>query len=985
MRSRLPGGSANLLIASASLLTLALASAPALAADANSAPAQATSSDGQAQDDAIVVTGSRVAKEGFTAPTPVTVVGEALVQHQAAVRVTDVLNTLPSLRQTSSPSTVSQQQGGNYVQLRGLGSVRTLVLVNNRRFVSTTVNNLVDVNLIPTSLIDRIEVVTGGASAAWGSDAVAGVSNFILKKDVKGLVGSAQYGQSTHGDSREYALSLATGMDFGGGRGHVQLAGEYSKSYDYLFGTSRDWASRNWGYVVGPTATAGVGAGRYLRSGLTSPILAPGGTVISGSGGLLPVGNTLRGIQFGANGAILPFAYGTDGLGNTIENNANLQVGGQGSVVGSRQAMNSPLERYTLFGTVDYEVSDNVRFFAEASWGRSKSATDALDVFSPNAGLGINILTTNPYVPAALLAITPVGTTSYNIGRVNSELGRTILTGDNKTGRFVAGFDGSFGAGWKWNVYAGYGRSNNHSEIRNHLISANWRAAQDAVAGPNNTIICRINSTNPADIAITSAAGYAGAGASAGCVPVNPFGTNTITPQAAAYVMGTQVFDFHTGQTIAGASLSGEPFSTWAGPVAISTGLEYRRESLVGDSDPISKRSTVTFPAGGFNFGNPKPINGHYNVKEGFFEAAVPLLEANGRDAIALNGAVRLTDYSTSGTVTTWKLGGTIEPLPGLMFRATRSRDIRAPNNNELFLSTQTFVENVTDFGNGNAPVQAIRLVQGNPALKPEKADTTTIGVTLQPEVIPGLRVALDYYDIRVKGVIGSLTAQQILNFCYGQGGFTKDASYCNFVNRNPDGSLKNVVATNFNLQGLKTDGLDFELAYSRPLGNGRIAVRFLANYLHSLVIDQGTGLANAVIDRAGEAAQNGFNGVPNGSPKWRHTFNVDYSSGPLDVFAQWRLVGSGVYDVTLQSTTPGLNTYIEDNRIPAVSYFDLAVSYKLIDNGDRKLELFLRGDNILDKDPPIVIQGGINPIANSGSFYDLVGRRITGGIRFKY
>lgn len=978
MRNRLPERSGKVLVASASLLALALTS-PALAAEGDAGKDKAD------EGETIVVTGSRVAKEGFVAPTPVTVVGDALVQHQAAVRVTDVLNTLPALRQTSSPSTVSQQQGGNYVQLRGLGSVRTLVLVNNRRFVATTVNNLVDVNLIPTSLIDRIEVVTGGASAAWGSDAVAGVSNFILKKDIKGIVGSAQYGQSTRGDSREYALALAGGLDFAEGRGHVQLAGEYSKSYDYLFGTSRDWASQNWGYVVGPTATAGVGAGRYLRSGLTSPILAPGGTIISSTGGILPVGNALRGIQFGANGTILPFVYGTDGLGNPIENNANLQVGGQGSTPGSRQAMNSPLQRYTLFGTLDYEVSDSVRFFAEASWGRSRTTTDALDVFSPNAGLGINILTTNPYVPPALLAITPVGTTSYNIGRFNSELGRTVLSGDNKTWRFVAGFDGSFGESWKWNVYAGYGRSDNHSEIRNHLISANWRAAQDAVAGPNNTIICRINSTNPADIAITTAAGYAGFGASSGCVPINPFGTNSITPQAAAYVMGTQVFDFRTSQTVAGASLSGEPFSTWAGPVAISTGLEYRRESLVGDSDPISKRSTVTFPAGGFNFGNPKPINGHFDVKEGFLEAAVPLLEANGRDAVALNGAVRLTDYSTSGTVTTWKVGGTVEPVPGLMFRATRSRDIRAPNNNELFLSTQTFVENVTDYGNANAPVQAIRLVQGNPALKPEKADTTTLGVTLQPEAIPGLRIAVDWYKIKVKGVIGSLTAQQILNFCYGQGGFTKDASFCNFVNRNTDNSLKNVVATNFNLQGLKTDGLDIELAYNRSVGNGRLGVRFLANYLNSLVIDQGTGLSTAVVNRAGEASQNGFNGVPNGSPKWRHTFNVNYSTGPFDVFAQWRYVGAGTYDVTLQSTTPGVNSYIENNHISSVSYFDLAVSYKLIDNGDRKAELFIRGDNIFDKDPPIVIQGGINPIANSGSFYDLVGSRITGGVRFKY
>ncbi|MBN9143354.1 MULTISPECIES: TonB-dependent receptor domain-containing protein [unclassified Novosphingobium] len=968
---------ARRLALSTSLLALALAAAPAMAAD--EAP--------KADDDApsIIVTGSRVSRQGFVSPTPVTVVGGEQVEHQAAVRITDVLNTLPALRQTTSPSTVSQQQGGNYVQLRGLGSVRTLVLVDNQRFVATTVNNLVDVNLIPTSLIERIEVVTGGASAAWGSDAVAGVSNFILKKNLQGLTGTAQYGQSTHGDSREYAFSLAGGRDFANGKGHVQLAGELSKSYDYLYGTSRGWASQGWGYVVGPTANPAAGAGRYLRSGTTSPILAPGGTVISGAGGLLPVGNPLRGIQFGANGTILPFAYGTDALGNPIQNNANLQVGGQGVNPGITQAMNSPLQRGTLYGTLDYDLGSDVHFSAQASYGRTKSSTNALDVFSPNAGLGINILTTNPYVPAALLAITPAGTTSYNIGRFNSELGRTTLTADNQTWRIVGGFNGKFGTSWKWNVAAGYGRTDNHSQIVNHLISANWKAAQDAVLGPNNTIICRINSTNPADVAMTSNPSYAGFGAGAGCVPVNVFGTNSISSAAAAYVMGTQTFDFHTGQTFADASLSGEPFSTWAGPVAMSSGIEIRRESLVGNSDPISNQSTATFPSGGFNYGNPKPINGHYDVKEGFVEAAVPLLQSHGTDAIALNGAVRLTDYSTSGTVTTWKLGGTVKPIEGVMFRVTRSRDIRAPNINELFLSTQTFVEGVTDYGNGNASVQAVRLVQGNAALKPERADTFTAGVTLQPAVIPGLRIALDYYDIKVGGVIGSLTAQQILNFCYGQGGFNKDTSYCNYVNRNADGSLKNIIATNFNLQRLKTRGLDVEVAYNRALGSGRIGFRFLGNALNAMIIDQGTGLASAVVDRAGEVSQNGFNGVPNGSPKWRHTFNVNYSRGPFDLFGQWRYVGPGVYDVTAQTITPGVANYIENNSIASISYFDLAVSYKIISTAGKKVELFLRGDNILDKSPPIVVQGGINPIANSGSFYDLVGARVTGGVRFSY
>lgn len=902
---------------------LATASGLAIACMLQAAPAMAQTT----AVDEVVVTASRVNRTGFDAPTPTTVVGAENLQAVGATNVADMLNTLPAFAGGTTPATTShssQNAGANFLNLRDLGNNRTLVLIDGRRHVPTTSSGLVDINVIPAALLNRVEVVTGGASAAWGSDAVAGVVNLIFREDLEGLEGQVQGSTTQRGDNEEVNVALAGGFRFAGGRGHFMAASEYVDTKG--IGSDRDWFRENWMTIANPAYAAGNGQPQNL--------IAPNvRTSTATLGGLITAG-PLRGTQFLPNGQISPFIYG-----NNV--GTQYQTDGDGLYPGELINLATPLTRANLFTRTTFDVTDNVQAFMEASVAYSETTFN----LSTSYDLGtLTIQRDNAYLPAAVGSMMDAaGVTNFRMGRINRDIGFNVVDNKNATSRIAVGLKGDFGETWNWDAYYQYGQNRYAARIFNNRIAANFTSALDAVVNPaNGQIVCRSTLSAPGN----------------GCVPINLFGEGSPSAAALDYVTGSQHLVANIEQQAAAASLSGEPFSTWAGPVSLATGLEYRKDSVDQEVDALAQASA-------FSIGNPKAMAGSYNVKEAFVETVVPLAkDASFAKSLDFNGAVRVTDYSTSGTVWTWKAGATYEPFDGLKLRITRSRDIRAPNLSELYSSYVLTFSSITDPVTGRqSTVRSPQ--QGNLGLKPEKADTFTAGVVYEPSFVPRLRMSLDYYDIDLKGAISTLTGQQIVNRCAAGA-----ADLCSYVTRNTDGSLAEVMRTYINLSSLQMRGVDAEVSYRTPMSdifeavNGDLTLRVLATYLDRYLTDDGS----TVIDSAGE--------VGNNRPHWRWTATASYENGPFTGFLQGRYVGEGVYDVE--------QTY-DNNHVDSQFVVTASAAWTLMDDGDRSLEAFGVINNVFDADPPVAPYNFIFGSPALASVHDIIGRRFTLGLRFTY
>ncbi len=921
-------------------------------------------SDAQSTEE-IVISASRVTRSGFTAPTPTTTIGSEDFQARAAANLASVMFEMPSVRPAQASPYTLTFSGGNYINLRGLGNSRTLTLVDGRRFVATTFTGIVDTNVVPSALIQRVEMVTGGASAAWGSDAVAGVTNFIFKKSINGFIGNVQYGQSGHGDNKETAVNLAWGSSFAEGRGELMIAAEIDQITNPVRQKDRSWSNQQGGFIS--STINGVTYSRTIATGLTLTGLTTGGVITAANGGALAVGNALRGLQFGPGGSVVPFNYGTS-IG------AVLMKGGDGGWIANNTAMSSPLDRKNIFARATFDFTPGLHGFTELSYAQSDVKIELNNLVSPNSAETTAILISrnqgnwnnNAFLPTALrnLLATNPAITSFSVGRINTELGRPVNDVSNKVSRMAFGLDGDLGT-WSWKAYYTHGETDYDAKVRNQLIMANWRSATDAIL-VNGVAVC-----NPATVAAL--------GAAPGCVPANIYGQGAMDPAVRNYVTGTMEQTALIKQDAAGASIQGEPFTTWAGPVSFVTGAEYRKESIHGDADPISKTITAAYPLGGFQAGNPKPISGSYNVKEIFAETVVPLIEKN----LDLNAAVRNTDYSISGRVTSWKAGLTFTPVKGFLIRGTQSSDIRAPNFNELFLQSQTnSTPTLTDpLVSGGYTITQI--TRGNTGLQPEKAKTTTFGFTWQPSQIQGFRASLDFYKIDLKKAISQLTPQNIINGCYGVGGVASTPSYCNFLGPRVNGRLTTVDIPFINLQSIKTSGADLELGYNFPLSAvlantpGNLSLRFVGSYLRDMIVADGI----SSLDRAGQLNETVAAGNVAGGPKVKFNVSATYFNGPWTGFVQGRFVGGGVIDAN-----PATQGSINDNRIKSRTYVDTSLQYTIYDDPKKgSLQLYGKINNLFDKDPPIIPESQNAPRATNFVFWDVIGRAFVAGARFTF
>jgi iron complex outermembrane receptor protein len=927
----------------------------AVPASAENQPSATAQGDSGAAD--IVVTGSRIVRAGYNAPTPVTVLQADQLTKTAPSNIPDALNQLPqfqgSISQNAQADTgASKVRSGNYLDIRALGPQRVLILEDGRRVPPTSSNGSTDTNLIPQLLVDRVDVVTGGASAAYGSDAVSGVVNFILNKNFTGLKGNIQSGVSTYGDDSSYKAGLAFGTGFFDNRLHVIASAERYHSDGIDNRASRYTSSGQNIFSQETIGGLGTAASPYFYVGnAKSTTSALGGYIQNGP---------MAGKQITLDGQIAAYNPGT-----AIPGRPGYGIGGDGLLTNPLPVTGVPsLTTTQLFGRVSFEFTPDVSAFAEISWNRGESKDQNGRAGTP--GTGATIFAGNAYLtPALNAALGPNG--SFIVARAFLNWAPNTDVQGSRNTVINAGLQGKFST-FKWEAYYTHGSSSFFTRAY-QVDNARFFAAVDAVRDSSGNVVCRVTLTNP--------------GSFPGCVPLSVFGNGPNETNAQNYVRRESVWDTSNKMDLFAANISGEPFSLWAGPVGIALGAEYRHQSLLQTSNsnpaiPVDftglRGVNTTNQFVGVNIG---VANGSYNVKELYGEIDVPLLKDSVIGSLDANGAARYTDYSTSGSVATWKLGLSYNPIHDLRLRGTVSRDIRAPTLFELFAGKQQTTSPLTDLHTGLS--QNVNVISsGNSDLKPEKGLTYTIGAVFSPSFLRGFNVSVDYYNIKIKDAIAQpFTYIQMDDFCEKSGGTSPLCAQVIRPGPYSDHSAANfptqILLQNLNLARTQTNGLDFEASYRTSIGPGSLSTRLLATRLISYKQQPSSVLPER--DYAGNADFiQGFYPLP--MPKWRGTMNVDYSVNAFGVGVQERYVGSFHISDIFQ--------YV-DNNIKPTFYTDLNLSY---DFGKKKnIELYATINNLLNQKGRLFLISpvpGLN-IPTSRNVYDIVGRYWTVGAKFKF
>ncbi|MGE4064555.1 MAG: TonB-dependent receptor plug domain-containing protein [Rhodospirillaceae bacterium] len=942
-----------------------LVALPALAQEQQVAQAAAVEEE-------IVVTGSRIVRNGYEAPTPVSVLGAEELNAQAALNIADAVNNLPSFANSSTPhagnsATGNGTVGTNLLNLRGLAANRTLVLLDGQRLVGATANGApeggaVDANVIPNMLIERVDVVTGGASAAYGSDALSGVVNFVIDRDFTGVKATVDGGISNFGDMPNYSGSLAYGTPFAGGRGHILLAAEHSWT-EGVRSFFRPWTEDNIQLMQNPAwnATTNPSVPQYIVArNVGLALAAPGGIITAGP---------LKGIMFDPDGNPVQRNYGSGVAGNYF-------IGGDWNESRSDRYsdLSAKVARQTAFFRTSYDLADYLTAYAQFHWAHS-------DAFSHNSYpfkfASETIRRDNAFLPAVIGArMDALGLTTLTMGRNNFDIPIASPKNDRTFRRYMVGVEGSFdaaGTEWRWDAY--YQRSTSHNSIRvlDNTVNTYYLRAIDSIM-VNGRAVCRVN----ADAVTTND--------DPNCVPFNYFGLGNNGPAALDYVVENGYGLTRLTQNVMAASLNGEPFSTWAGPVSVALGVEHRTESLRAIASELDQTSQ-------FYSGNYKNSQGSNKVSEAFFETVVPLAKDESfARSLELNAAVRATDYSNSGYVTTWKIGGTWSPVDDLRFRATQSRDIRAPNMGDLFLGGRSNTGTQIDRFTNTTPV-ILSVTSGNPNLDPEKANTTGLGVVFSPTFFEGFNASVDYYRIKINGAIATLNAQQIIDQC-----FEGVATLCPLLIRDGAGVLTRVNIQPANVVSQSAKGLDFEASYNLPLASvvdswdGDLSFRLLANRVLRIQTINNASTPRVLNGTGVNAAS--LTGFPLAAPKFTYRLSATYALNPFSATLTMSGLSKGVYAtnaIECQTGCPAsttANPTLNNNRIPAVHAFDFSFNYKVIDNGAQQLETFFVVNNLTNAGPPGVASNLSTGVyqKGDGAFYQdyRIGRTFRAGLRFR-
>lgn len=947
----------------------------------------------------IEVTGSRIPRAGFITPAPVTVMSAEDIRGSGAVTLGDLLNELPQLGSTFSLGNSTRfigTAGLNLLDLRRMGTDRTLVLINGRRHVSGSPGSAaVDVNTIPVDLIERVEIMTGGASAVYGSDAVTGAVNFILKKDFDGVSMSAQKGEAGDSDFSTELYMMTAGKSFDAGRGNAVFSIEHSRQ-NRLNATERSSTRTPVRLVMNPENTGpgdGVADEIYVQNA---------GLYYINTAGVLPgpfVGLPGGFYTFDPDGTFRPVNTGTD-YGDFECGPAADGTPCDFLDLRPYEDLQPKFERTSLNTLFRYDLDDDTTMVFEGKY----ATTDATFFSQPSFDFfpGILINRDNAFLPDDMAAYmddpdgdptTDDSVDQVEIFRFNSDAGLRGEDTQRQTYRLALGLEGGFLTDWRYDVSAVYGRTTANIIALNNRINDRFFAATDAVIGPDNAPACRVtvdpNATLPDGSPQPS---YLDA---ANCTPISIFGENAIDPNALGYFN----VNSNTNHTITQQVLSGSVSNPYlldmpAGPLGFAGGLEYRKEMSQSNPDPLS--------ALGITFLNAiQPEQGEYRVKEIFAEFRVPLLaQMPGVQQLDLGVAARYADYDSIGAATAWNTNLDYQVIDDLRLRASLSEAIRAPNISELFGALSQNFFTVTDpcsdseLANGKDPaVREANCVAlgkpddyesaldaasidgfsgGNPDLQEETAKTWTLGAVVTPTRFPTLMFSIDLWNIEIEDSISTVEAQDILDRCVDDPGGV-DNQFCSLITRNPsDGSpvqfeLTNILQVVQNVARLEASGIDFEAVYGLavPRIGGNLNIRLTSTYLDNLTFypfqsDLGDG-----DEEAGEI----------GDPQWLANLNLNYVNGPWNASWETRFIDQ---QLLVENHVAAANP---ESRSPlsagSVLYHDLQVRYAF--NGG--LEVFGGIDNVLDKDLPV------NVLGNDGdsSIYDNIGRFFYLGVGYEF
>ncbi|WP_199799351.1 TonB-dependent receptor domain-containing protein [Erythrobacter sp. THAF29] len=993
---------------------LVLSSAPAFAQDAE------VTSDGdtaeETSDNQILVTGSRLnVNPNLEGASPVLSVSEEQIQAQGTVRIEDLVNQLPQVFAGQAGEVSNGASGTATLNLRGVGSVRTLVLIDGRRlpYGSSSISSA-NLDLIPTQLVERVDVLTGGASAVYGSDAVGGVANFILKRDFEGVEIDVQgnFQQTGNGneffnnvtaaaqqpvaqpiiDGVEYTFTGMIGTNTADGRGNVTLYASYER---------REQVTQNNRSFSACTIGASTSGSSF------------------GGAGCVGSSNFRRFADF----------FVDDGIEDDVDDAFQLE---DGTIVafdpsdpsnfynfGQRNFFQRPSERFTLYGRAHYDIADNIEAFLDISY---------TDVFSDaqiaeSASFGIwNINCDNPLIngtPGIDLATEVFNCSAQDIAdgvikpnlfasHRNVEGGPRNSRLENSAFRIVGGLRGDFGDGiWSWEAFGQYAETSDSSLSTNDFIVANVQQAFLAVDDGNGNVVC----SDP----------------SGGCVPYNifqrnPDGTSRVTQDQLDFIQGVGIVIGETTQLVVGANIQADlgeygfssPFSEEG--IAFLAGVEYREDTLESIPDEISQ-----VPGGGFTGvgGATLPVAGAVEVYEFYSELQIPLItDTPFFEELTLSGQYRYSDYTTNGNGTTNSFNTdafgvqlTWAPVEDITLRGQFQRAVRAPNVIELFTGQNTGLPNLNGVTNsngdqifdpcasafptasqaacantgvtaaqyGNVPDvisgQTQSITGGNPQLNPEESDTWTFGAVLTPSFIPDLTVSVDYFNITVDGFIAAgIAAQTTLDQCLATG----NPTFCNLITRASNGSLIAGIPgvgfqqTNLNIAELETSGFDVQVGYRTDIDSiGGLRFDYAGTYLEKF--DFASFPGDTPIECAG-FLNNGC--VAPVNPKYRHRAQLTWETlFGLDATVAWRH-----FSGTENETNPA-NPEIDDN-LPAVNYVDLSFFADLND------VITLRGGvlNVLNEQPPVSTSSG-PPLGNGNTFptiYDTA-RTVFAGVNFRF
>lgn len=905
----------------------------------------------------ITVTGSRIARDGYDAPTPVNVVTEAELDAEPQANIGDYVSTLPAVRGSQSSSTNSGslsngQAGIATINLRNLGANRTLILIDGQRSVASATVGFVDVQTVPQGLIKGVEIVTGGASSAYGSDAVAGVVNFVLDKDFTGIKAEYEYGVTTYGDVPNHLFRITTGTQFADGRGKLLLAGDYF-TQEGVDTYDRDWQDSGFFQIDNPAFVQGNGQPeRFVGSNIGTYQFTPGGIVNSGP---------LRGTYFGSinpatgQASLNQFTYGPT-RGQWMQGGDYL-ISREGHF--SSNSLAPDEKRINVFGRASYEIAREFELYGQGSYSRYEGQSFYQKTPSPS----VTIQRDNAFLPDAFRALmvannlnsVSIGTGNFGIPAQGSDNTRDVY-------RAVVGAKGDFDTGgidWNYDAYYQLGIAKTQEMLTNTWVTSRLLLATDAVRNASGQIVCRSTLTNPTN----------------GCVPINRIGLSTPSDAALNYIFNDGLQPSRRQrlrQDVAAITFqTASLFENWAGPVSLAFGAEYRREEVSGSINPAAPNNL------GFLYGNYRVTTGDFDVKEAFIETVFPVYEG-----VDLNGALRVTDYSTSGTVVTWKLGGTFQVIDDVKFRVTRSRDIRAPNLNDLFApgTGRTNTVNVPVAGGGTRADTFLEQTTGNLNLNPEVARTWGVGAVLTPTFLPGFAASIDYFDISLKDAIANITAQTTANLCFEQN-VQEQCAQIAFASPN---DISTITLVPFNFSSIKVRGVDFEASYRRAIGPGNLTLRAVVSHYIDNITNNGI---NAPVDLAGQNAGGG-----DATPSWNYRLSANYDTESWSLNVVGRGFSDGVYSnnfiecqTSCPLSSPDFRT-INDNDIDGQWYLDMSLT-KRFEIAQKQAEVFVYVRNVLNTDPVLVGNGptGDNTPAypqTNRNLYDVLGRVFRLGVR---